>query len=239
MSTVVSIFEPYGMVCMNRFVIAALVLASAFAVVWLSPAWQEPFATELPPDEPYVVTIPEVLTRAECDALIAAASSRSLAPSEVGSGRGVLDVSVRKSHQTWFGPGEHPVTDALFEKARGVLAATGRFPEGSFALESIQVARYERGGKYDTHYDGDECDLGACPSDQRLATLLVYLSEPDAGGATSFPLLGTRVTPRKGHAVFFHVADPKTKELYEKTLHAGEPVGSGTKWIANVWTRGA
>jgi prolyl 4-hydroxylase len=120
----------------------------------------------------------------------------------------------------------------------GTRGARGCADECSF--EAVQVARYGPGGKYDAHYDGDDCGPGAgrpCPADQRLATLLMYLSEPESGGATRFPLLDVEVAPEKGKALFFWVADPATRELFEKTLHGGMPVGRGTKWIANQWAR--
>lgn len=220
---------------MNRSTLLAVVIVAVLAVatMWALWVWREPFASELPRAE-YVVDLPGLLSPAQCDALVAAASARTLEPSEVGMG--LLDASVRKSSQTWFSPGEHPVADALRTKASGIIASTGKFE--SYAFEAIQVARYGPGGKYDLHYDGDDCQPATCPTDQRLATLLVYLSEPPAGGETTFPLLGKTVRPKKGSAVFFRVADPRTRELYEKTLHAGRPVGSGTKWIANVWVRG-
>lgn len=218
-------------VSVTILVCMALLAAAVLTVRRREPC--EPFAVPLPSWKPYVVEIPGVLTTAQCDALVAAAVAKGLTPSEVGGAEdGRPDPLVRTSTQAWFTEREHPVTDALRAKAAELM-------KGKFTFESVQVARYDPGGKYDTHYDGEDCGMGlaACPPDQRLATLLVYLSEPGSGGATSFPMLGTSVTPRKGSAVFFMVADPMTRELYEKTIHSGEPVTSGTKWIANVWAR--
>lgn len=211
--------------------LAAVALALLTAAAVLRRAR---YAAEL--DGPYVRVLPGFLTPAQCDRLVAAAEARELAPSEV-LGRGV-DLRTRVSEQTWFQPDDHPVARLIRDKTRALLESTAL---AAYDLESIQVARYREGGKYDAHRDGVECELGllsrTCPADQRLATVLVYLAAPEAGGGTDFPLLGQRVAPRKGTAVFFWVADPATRLQYEKTLHAGLPVERGTKWIANQWVR--
>ena len=215
-------------------VVAVVVIVIVGVYLWRRT---EPFADESKLcGGVYFREFPGFLTPTECDALVAAAEARGLEPSQVGGvDDGRLDLSARRSDQTWFAPGEHASTDAIRRKTENLLASTGCVR--GYGLESIQVARYGPGGKYDTHYDGDDCAAGACPADQRIATLMVYLARPEAGGDTSFPLLGKRVTPEKGKALFFWVADPGTRELFEKTLHAGAPVRSGVKWIANQWVR--
>lgn len=236
--------------------LAALALAAVVAAIVLAchcprrrSPWPvvEPFADESKLCRGvYFRELPGFLSPAECDALVAAAERRGLKPSEVGGasgGPGSLNLDIRVSDQTWFAPGEHPVSDKVRRKNAELLAELADcLPPGSFTFEHIQVARYGKGGKYDPHHDGDDCgpDAGkACPRDQRLTTLLVYLSEPEAGGATKFPMLGKAVAPEKGKALFFWVSDPASRELFEKSLHAGTPVERGTKWICTSWTRGA
>ena len=219
------------------WIVVAVVLVAS--VVWFRAT--EPFAEESSLcGGTYFREIPNFLTHAQCDALVAAAESRGLIPSEVGGvDDGRLDLSVRVSEQTWFSPGQHPVTDVIRKKTAAVLAAavgSGGACIPKYKFEDIQVARYVPGGKYDEHHDGTECVDGTCPANQRLTTLMVYLSEPEGGGRTRFPLLGKSVAPRKGSALFFWVADPASRDIFEKTLHAGEPVTRGTKWIANQWS---
>ena len=69
---------------------------------------------------------------------------------------------------------------------------------------------------------------------QRVGTLVIYLNEPQGGGATTFPEAGLEVAPIKGQAVFFSYdrAHPSTG-----TLHGGAPVLAGEKWVATKWLR--
>ena len=69
---------------------------------------------------------------------------------------------------------------------------------------------------------------------QRVGTLVMYLNEPQGGGATIFPEAGLEVAPVKGQAVFFSYdrAHPSTG-----TLHGGAPVLAGEKWVATKWLR--
>ncbi|KAM7295155.1 hypothetical protein ISCGN_024660 [Ixodes scapularis] len=60
------------------------------------------------------------------------------------------------------------------------------------------------------------------------------MSDVEEGGATVFPSLGVRVSPKKGDAVFWW----NIKSNWEGDLltwHAGCPVLYGSKWIANKW----
>ncbi|MDO8372927.1 MAG: 2OG-Fe(II) oxygenase, partial [Polaromonas sp.] len=69
---------------------------------------------------------------------------------------------------------------------------------------------------------------------QRVGTLILYLGEPEAGGATVFPDIGLEVVPQRGHAVFFSYDQPDASTM---TLHGGAPVLAGEKWVATKWLR--
>lgn len=191
-------------------------------------------------DDAYFREIPDFLTGAQCDALIAAASQRPMKPSTIGITTGShVSNNIRDSENTWFFPGEHDIADLVRAKTRALLRSIpgSTMPE-AYGMEALQVARYGQGGKYTNHFDADECGAPGfmeCSATQRLCTMLIYLNEPDEGGETHFPLLGHSVKPRKGKALFFWVSDPVTRKVFQKTLHAGLPVTRGTKWIANQW----
>lgn len=69
-----------------------------------------------------------------------------------------------------------------------------------------------------------------------MATVIMYLSDVEQGGTTSFPKLGLHFAPKKGCALFFANADESgTPDL--QSWHAGEPVERGVKWIATKWLR--
>jgi prolyl 4-hydroxylase len=201
---------------------------------------KETFENDAPVcDGKYVIEIPNFLTHEECDDLIDAAMKQGLVDSEVAGftekDPAKLELESRRSKQTWFSPGAHSVTDTIQKKTKDFLN-TKKSCIDKYQFEDVQVARYTKGGYYLHHYDGDDCD-DSCPKDQRLATLIVYLHEPKKGGQTDFPNLNTAITPKKGNAVFFWVADPKTRKLYEQTLHAGMPILEGVKIIATQWVR--
>jgi prolyl 4-hydroxylase len=220
-----------------------LILAILLVVVLIITirSRNEAFTLEksLPPNGDYVMVVPGLLSHAECDALVKASHKKGFEKSEVAgfkeSDPAYLDLDSRISQQTWFSDKENPVTDAMRQRTKDFLKTKG-LEESTYDCEDIQVAKYYKNGYYKHHFDGDDCD-GDCPSNQRLATMLVYLKEPVSGGETDFITLKKAVKPKKGDAVFFWVADPKTRKLYKETLHAGQPVKEGVKIIATQWVR--
>ena len=73
---------------------------------------------------------------------------------------------------------------------------------------------------------------------KRLAEVIVYLQEPQAGGETKFfspPFpRDLSIKAEVGKALVFPVAtlDGTPDDRY---LHSGEPVLFGTKWIVGTW----
>ena len=107
--------------------------------------------------------------------------------------------------------------------------------------EPIQVLHYSVGGEYQPHYDYfNENTVGGAShlnrGGQRVASFLMYLNSPDAGGETLFPIVNVQVKPIKGDALLFFdccvngAVDPLT-------LHGGSPVIRGEKWLATKWFR--
>ena len=105
--------------------------------------------------------------------------------------------------------------------------------------EQLQVVRYGAGQEYRPHLDAcvEGCDRVNQPRINRRATLLVYLTDDFEAGSTHFPAIGTRVRPRRGDGVLFYNTDADTGGELPDSLHAGEPVTAGTKWVANCWVR--
>ncbi|MBA0711168.1 hypothetical protein Golax_010383 [Gossypium laxum] len=108
--------------------------------------------------------------------------------------------------------------------------------------------RYEKDQFYKPHHDYFSDPFNIKRS-QRIATMLMYLSDDVEGGETYFPRAGTgdcscggkvvkgmSIKPIKGDAVLFWSmgldgqSDPNS-------LHGGCAVLSGEKWSATKWMR--
>jgi len=122
--------------------------------------------------------------------------------------------------------------------------------------EPIQVLRYMDGQKYDAHWDWfDDPVHGKNNTENRVATVLLYLGNVTEGGETSLPLAtpidwdkqrmkkpsecakkGTMaVVPNKGDALLFWDMLPNGQQVDRRALHASCPTLKGTKWTATKW----
>ncbi|XP_073817092.1 prolyl 4-hydroxylase subunit alpha-2-like isoform X2 [Musca autumnalis] len=116
-----------------------------------------------------------------------------------------------------------------------MMDMTGMDTSGS---EALQIMNYGLGGHYDTHYDffNVTSDLKVVKEGDRIATVLVYLSDVEQGGATVFPNIPTAVFPKKGSALVWYNLKNDLEGNW-LTLHAACPVLVGSKWVANKWIR--
>ena len=183
---------------------------------------------------PRVVILGGLLSDEECDALIAAARPRLSRSLTVATQTGGSEVNAdRTSQGMFFERGESELTARI--EARIALLLNWPVANG----EGLQVLRYGPGTEYKPHYDYFDPEQPGTPTllargGQRVGTLVMYLSEPEKGGATTFPDVGLSVAPKRGHAVFFSYARPHPST---RTLHGGAPVLAGEKWIATKWLR--
>ena len=183
---------------------------------------------------PRVVVFGSLLSDEECDAIIAAAEPRMQRSLTVETQTGGEEVNAdRTSDGMFFQREETPAVAALERR----IAKLVNWPENHG--EGLQVLHYRPGAEYKPHYDYFDPTQPGTPTilkrgGQRLATLVIYLNNPQAGGGTIFPDVGLEVAPRRGNAVFFSypAPDPATK-----SLHGGSPVIAGEKWIATKWLR--
>jgi prolyl 4-hydroxylase len=187
-----------------------------------------PIVTRRLSDRPRVEAAERFMTKAECAYLIEAAEP-ALQPSVVvdpATGR-MAPHPVRTSDATLFGVhSEDLVVNAL---NRRIAALSGtRLDQG----EPLQVLRYRPGGEYKPHMDA----LPASEPNQRILTVLVYLSDDYQGGETNFPHVGLSFRGRAGDGLLFRNADVDGR-ADPLALHAGLPVASGTKYLASRWIR--
>ena len=183
---------------------------------------------------PEVIELAQLLSGAECDALMAEARprlSRSLTV-DLQTGGEALHAD-RTSQGMFFARGE----SALVQRLDARIARLLNWPAANG--EGLQVLCYPPGAQYRPHYDYfDPAEPGTpallARGGQRVGTLIIYLQAPESGGATVFPDLGLQVAPVRGNAVFFSYPQPHPAS---GTLHGGEPVLAGRKWIATKWLR--
>ncbi|SCU91732.1 Prolyl 4-hydroxylase alpha subunit [Cupriavidus necator] len=185
---------------------------------------------------PQVQLFQQLLTDDECDALVALSRGRLARSPVVNPDTGDENlIDARTSMGAMFQVAEHALIARIEARIAAVTGVPAEHGEG------LQILNYKPGGEYQPHFDyfnpqrpGEARQLSV--GGQRIATLVIYLNTPEAGGATAFPRVGLEVAPVKGNAVYFSYLLPDGT-LDERTLHAGLPVASGEKWIATKWLR--
>lgn len=186
-----------------------------------------------------VQEIPNFLTAEECEYLITL-SLYKLFPSRVYSDKDDLyNTDSRKSEQCWLRDDEEDDKRGLVKEiTERVNKLTGT---DKHFKEDLQIVNYKQGGYFHPHYDAckgtkEYCERMDGNTGPRYLTLLIYLSDKCEGGGTRFPLINKTVKPERGKAVLFYNTDKEGKVIHE-SLHGGDPVKSGEKWIANKWVR--
>ncbi|MBN9412111.1 MAG: 2OG-Fe(II) oxygenase [Burkholderiales bacterium] len=183
---------------------------------------------------PRVVVFGGLLSDEECDSLIDAARPRLARSLTVATQTGGEEVNAdRTSDGMFFARGE---TDVIARIERRIARLVNWPVENG---EGLQVLHYTPGAEYKPHYDYFDPAEPGTPTivrrgGQRVATLVMYLSEPEKGGGTTFPDVHLEVAPKRGNAVFFSYERPHPST---RTLHGGAPVIAGEKWIATKWLR--
>lgn len=175
------------------------------------------------------------LTDTECESLIAQAQA-NLSKSTVVDETGLGDILTpsRSSKGASLGRGSSPLVQGIESR----IARLTSIPAGHG--EGLQMLRYGRGEEYRPHFDYlnpvSSGGVNIVHGNQRLATLIMYLSDVECGGGTSFQELSLEFAPRRGSALLFASIAGDGK-LLASSLHAGLPVTSGEKWIATKWLR--
>ncbi|MBC7990946.1 MAG: 2OG-Fe(II) oxygenase [Luteimonas sp.] len=105
------------------------------------------------------------------------------------------------------------------------------------ALEMCSIIRYQPGEEYRPHVDffsDEQIEVNRIqkgdPSGQRIATFLLYLHAPAAGGETEYPKSGLVVRGERGMAVLHYNVSADGRQD-QASLHIGRPVREGEKWL--------
>jgi len=166
----------------------------------------------------------------------------------------------RTSTQHWLGASQNPWLQPIDQR----VASLVRVPANH--QEHLQVLRYHPSQKYDAHHDFFAMDHYQSSPDiqrmlhygtnNRMATVFMYLTNVEEGGSTWFPKagglpdpgmpggaasfssceadVGLHSYPKRGKVIIFYsmMASGDTDEY---SLHAGCPPIVGDKWSANKW----
>ena len=107
--------------------------------------------------------------------------------------------------------------------------------------EPLQGQRYAPGQEFKPHTDtfeptGADFFLHCADRGNRSWTAMVYLNEPEEGGATRFKAIGKIVRPETGKLLAWNNLMPDGRPN-PATLHQGMKVRKGTKYILTKWYR--
>ena len=146
-----------------------------------------------------------------------------------------IDFNIRKSKTAWLNKND-PIIKNIIDR---VCKLTNTSYENA---ENLQVVKYDTNGYYNEHFDtvtgNDKYSEGFFSrGGHRVITMLIYLNDDFTEGATRFPILKKKIKPPKYSGILFYTLDKNLKKCHPKALHAGMPIKSGNKYIANVWIR--
>ncbi|QKE72170.1 2OG-Fe(II) oxygenase [Arthrobacter citreus] len=175
-------------------------------------------------DEPLIVLLGNVLSDDECDELISHAKFR-MKRSKIGLSHEENDM--RTSSGMFFDESETELIKRVEKRIETIMNIPIEH------AEPLQILHYEPGQQYKPHFDYFSNNR---TNNNRISTLILYLNDVEEGGETIFPSLNYSVTAKKGTALYFEYFY-QDETINELTLHAGNPVISGEKWVATQWIR--
>ncbi|EPS68098.1 hypothetical protein M569_06675 [Genlisea aurea] len=201
--------------------------------------------TEIISWEPRAFVYHNFLSKEECEYLINVAKPHMQKSTVVDSKTGKSkDSRVRTSSGMFLRRGRDAVIRDIEKRIADFTFIPVEHGEG------LQVLHYEQGQKYEPHFDYFLDEYNTKNGGQRIATLLMYLSDVEEGGETIFPAAkgnfsaapelsecgkrGLSVKPRMGDALLFWSMHPDAT-LDPSSLHGGCPVIKGNKWSSTKW----
>ncbi|MCQ6561806.1 2OG-Fe(II) oxygenase [Paenibacillus mendelii] len=175
-------------------------------------------------DDPLILILENVLSCAECDTLIDLAQNK-MQRAKIGKSHEVSNI--RTSSSMFFEESENE----LIRKIETRVSELMNIPVSH--AEPLQILHYKASEQYQPHFDYFTSDNVI---NNRISTMVIYLNDVEEGGETYFPSLRFTVTPKKGSAVYFEYFY-NDNHMNELTLHGGNPVAVGEKWVATQWMR--
>jgi prolyl 4-hydroxylase len=107
--------------------------------------------------------------------------------------------------------------------------------------EPLQGQRYAPGQEFRPHTDtfnpnGADYYFHCAEAGQRSWTAMLYLNQPEDGGATRFKVIGKTIQPETGKLILWNNLLPDGSPN-QATLHQGMKVRRGTKYVLTQWYR--
>ena len=144
------------------------------------------------------------------------------------------DAAFRTSETCDFDPAD-PLLAALTQRIADLIG----IPVSH--AEPIQGQRYAVGQEFKPHTDSfnpgsSDYFVHCADQGQRTWTAMIYLNQPEDGGATRFKAIGKTVRPENGKLLLWNNLHPDGRPN-EATLHQGMKVRKGVKYIVTLWFR--
>ena len=130
-----------------------------------------------------------------------------------------------------------PLTLHFVEKLNFLTFKLNRIAEEFGAqIDWFQIVKWPKNSFQELHFD--------TAKKETILSSIVYLNDNFTEGETEFTKLNIKIKPKKGKALlFFNCNLHKNSnitglcDVIKNSEHAGLPVKSGEKWIANFWIR--
>ena len=186
---------------------------------------------------PRIFTVDEFVSRGECAHLMTLAGM-NFRPAEA-----LTSDILSQENRAFTGNMaalQATLCDAVVRQVERRVGAVFGLPASQ--VEPLSVLRYQGGHSYAPHVDYFDAArlaenlLRGDRAGQRIASFLVYLHAPEAGGETHYLSLGKKIAGRERMALCHYNCLP-TGEPDPATLHTGEPVVRGEKWLARTTLR--
>jgi prolyl 4-hydroxylase len=222
----------------NKYIVYMLIIVVVIVILIIKPYFNQSefFATDNYSlmndayDEPYIIN--NIINEQEANHIINKASLEFNESTILGQN---IDTKIRKSKTSWLYK-----TDPIIMGIMVRIANIVNLPLEN--AEALQVVKYEPNGYYNEHHDSccDEhqlCTEFIKRGGQRVKTVLIYLNDEFTEGATNFPVLNKKFKPPKYSAIIFNPLAKNSNKCHPKAIHAGLPVKTGIKYVANLWFR--
>lgn len=190
-----------------------------------------PGARRVPVPTLELVIVRDFLDAATCTALIERIDARRR-PSDIANDVGIANFRTSETCDL-------DSSDALVAGLDSKIAdALGLDP---LCSEPIQGQRYAPGQEFRPHTDtftpGTADFFRFCADQgQRTWTAMIFLNQPEDGGATRFKTLGKTIRPEVGTLLAWNNLLPDGSPN-DASLHQGMKVRRGTKYIITKWFR--